>query len=383
MVPYSAKPWPRWEVARGQLTPRGNLLVGLMGAYYRERFVAAGLLTGNAGIDAGRIYLKADNDQRTIDTAQTLGAQLLAGRSLRVWALPSGTFDPLFQPLRAHVGHADPAKGRAAVLGRLGGDPTVLNRAYAPQFALLKGILYGDRGGAGAPTPFDEPGVVGPGEYDNVVSVRGPLRAALISTESLLLEYLDGMPAQDVGWGRVDAAALTQLLALHDLYFDLVARTFYPAQVQGSNLASHLLDTLRQAAAGRAVPGAIGSPGERVVIVAGHDTNLANLGGLLGLSWWIPGSQANPVLPGSALVFELWHRPGPDGGDRVRISYICQTLEQMRSGEPLSLAHPPVQAPVAMARCVGTGPGFEAPLADFERVAREVIDPDFVVAGAP
>ncbi len=383
MVPYAAQPWPGWEVARGQLTPRGNRLVGLMGAYYRERFIAAGLLSGNAATDAARIYLKADNDQRTIDTAQTLGGQLLAGRSVRVWAIPSGTFDPLFQPLRAHVGHADPAKGRAAVLGRLGGDPTVVDRAYAPQFSQLRRILYGERGSAGASTPFDEPGVVGPGEFDNVVSVRGPLRAALISTESLLLEYLDGKPMQDVGWGRVDAGTLTQLLALHDLYFDLVARTFYPAQVQGSNLASHLVDTLRQAATGRAVPGSIGPPGERVVVVAGHDTNLANLGGLLGLSWWIPGSQANPVLPGSALLFELWHRAGADGGDRVRISYVSQTLEQMRSAEPLSLAHPPFQAPVAMARCVGTGPAFDAPWAEFERVAGEVIDPGFVVPGAP
>jgi 4-phytase/acid phosphatase len=391
MVPYAARPWPRWEVGRGQLTPRGNLLVGLMAAYYRERFLAAGLLTGDAGADEARIYLKADNDQRTIDTARTLGRAFLPGQSVRVWALPTGTVDPLFQPLRAHIGHADAAKGRAAVLGRLGGDPSVLDRAYAPQFALLKGILYGADAGTDAaaatsgsrPTPFDVPAFVGPGEYDNVVSVRGPLRAALVSTESLLLEYLDGKPAADVGWGRVDAAVLTQLLALHDLYFDLVGRTFYPAQVQGSNLASHLVATLKQGATGRAVPGAIGPLGARVVVVAGHDTNLANLGGLLGLSWWIQGSQSNPVLPGSALIFELWHRAGPGGGDRVRISYVAQTLEQMRAAEPLSLARPPVVAPVFMARCGGASPTFDAPWAEFEQVASEVIDPSFVVAGAP
>ncbi len=406
LVAYAARPWPRWEVARGQLTPRGNLLMGLLGAYYRERYAAAGLLTGDPAVDASRVTLRADNDQRTIDTAQTLGRELLPGRTVSVKALPSGQFDPLFQPLRAHIGHADPAKGRAAVLGRLGGDATVLDRAYAPQFALLRSILYGGdgaaagasgtvrppasasgdpvpAGAAGAANPFDAPAFVGPGEYDNVVSVRGPLRAALMTTESLLLEYLDGMPEQDVGWGRVDATVLTQLLTLHDLYFDLVGRTFYPAQVQGSNLASHLLDTLRQAQTGQTQPGALGPVGPRIVVVVGHDTNLANLGGLLGLSWWIQGSQANPVLPGSALVFELWHRAGPGGGDRVRISYVSQTLEQMRAAEPLSLAHPPTVAPVFMARCGGTGPTFDAPWADFERTAREVIDPNFVVAGAP
>jgi 4-phytase/acid phosphatase len=342
--------------------------MGLLGAYYRERYAAAGLLTGDPAVDASRVTLRADNDQRTIDTAQTLGRELLPGRTVSVKALPSGQFDPLFQPLRAHIGHADPAKGRAAVLGRLGGDATVLDRAYAPQFALLRSILYGGdgaaagasgtvrppasasgdpvpAGAAGAANPFDAPAFVGPGEYDNVVSVRGPLRAALMTTESLLLEYLDGMPEQDVGWGRVDATVLTQLLTLHDLYFDLVGRTFYPAQVQGSNLASHLLDTLRQAQTGQTQPGALGPVGPRIVVVVGHDTNLANLGGLLGLSWCCRDlrSSSNSGIGrvrvaatafGSATSRRPWNRCGPRSRSRSRIRPRWRRCSWLGAVEP-------------------------------------------------
>jgi len=109
------------------------------------------------------------------------------------------------------------------------------------------------------------------------------------------------------------------LLELHSLYFDFTQRTFYPAQVQASNLASHLLQTLEQAVSNRTVPGAIGGVGDRLVVVMGHDTNQANLSGLLGLSWMLPGAQLCPLFTGGALVFELWRRRG-DGRFEVRIT---------------------------------------------------------------
>ena len=68
--------------------------------------------------------------------------------------------------------------------------------------------------------------------------------------------------------------------------------TFYPAQVNGSNLASHIIDTLEQGALGQPVPDALGPAGERVVVIAGHDSNLAAVGGtLFGMNWWLPGTQ--------------------------------------------------------------------------------------------
>ncbi|XPE66350.1 histidine-type phosphatase [Shigella flexneri] len=44
-----------------------------------------------------------------------------------------------------------------------------------------------------------------------------------------------------------------------------------------------------------------------VLFIAGHDTNLANLGGALELNWTLPGQPDN-TPPGGELVFERWRR---------------------------------------------------------------------------
>ena len=262
---------------------------------------------------------------------------------------------------------------------RLGGDPGRVEGAYAVQLAQLKGILFGPGGVPPGALAFTGPTTVIPGKGDNVVALTCPLRDATQCTEALLLEYADGMAPADVGWGRVDGRVMTELLGLHDLYFDLTQRTFYPAQVQASNLASHIVDTLEQAALNQPVPGALGPAGERVVVIVGHDTNIANIGGLFGLDWWLPGTQADPMLPGGALIFELWKRGGQPNEFYVRTRYLAETLRQMNEGAPLSLNNPPARSPIFVPGCSGQAPGFDAPLASFVRLARHVIDPAFVV----
>jgi 4-phytase/acid phosphatase len=378
MARLASQPWPSWEVAPGIQTPRGNALIALMGDYYRARFAEAGALTGDPAVDGPRVFIRADNDQRTIETGRILGKSLVRLGEPDVHSLAAGTADPLFRPVRAHVGHPDVARAVAAVLGRIGGDPRRLDRAYAAQLAELKGILFGPGGAPLGASPFDEPTTVRPGDQESLVTISGPIYFAEQCTESFVLEYADGMPASDVGWGRVDERALTDLLALHELFFDLAQRTYYPAQVGGSNLASHIIDTLEQAALGQPVPGAVGPSGERVVVLVGHDTNIANVGGLFGMNWMIPGTQANPLVPGGALVFELWKRGGEQNSFYVRTSYVAQTLVQMREASPLSPDNYPARSPIFVPGCGGSGPNFDAPLGSFVRIARRVIDPAFV-----
>jgi len=378
MAPYAAQPWPKWEVSPGIQTPHGNALAALMGDYYRARFAQSGLLSGDPAVDGPRVFVRADNDERTIETGRILGKALVRVGEPDVHALAQGVDDPLFRPLRARVGHPDPALAVAAVLGRMGGDPRRVELAYGAALAELKGILFGPGGEPAGTSPFGAPASVVPGAWGNLVTLKGPIYIASQCTESLLLEYTDAMPLSDVGWGRADSRALTDVLALHELYFDLTQRTFYIAQVGGSNLASHIVDTLEQAALGQSVPGAIGPPQARVVILAGHDTNIANVGGLFGMDWWTPGTPTNATLPCGALVFELRRRGGQQASFYVRISYVAQTLEQMREGSPLSLDSPPSRSAIFVPGCSGSGPEFDAPLASFVRVARRVIAPAFV-----
>jgi 4-phytase/acid phosphatase len=55
------------------------------------------------------------------------------------------------------------------------------------------------------------------------------------------------------------------------------------------------------------VTGSLTKPGDRVLILVGHDTNLANISGALSLSWLIDGRR-DDTPPGGALIFELWKK---------------------------------------------------------------------------
>lgn len=377
MAKLASQPWPEWEVPQGIQTPHGNMLIALMGDYYRERFVDEGLLSGDPAKDGPLVYIRSDNDQRTIATGRIIGKSLVQSGEPEVHSVAEHTADPLFRPIEVPIGHPDKMLAAAGTLGQIGGDPANLTKAYATQFAELKSIMFGPDGVPAADSPFSTPPLIEPDPGKYAIRLKGPLWAALECTEALLLEYADGKPLPEVGWGRVNAKVMTDMLSLHEMSFGLLTRTPYIAKIEASNLASHIVDTMEQAALGQPVPGALGPLGERLVVLGGHDSNINSLGSLFEMNWWMPGTQMNPVLPGGSMIFELWKHGGSEAGFYVRVSYVAQTLEQMRDATVLSLDTPPARCPIFIPGCSGLGPDFDAPLAAFVRQARRVIDPEF------
>ncbi len=75
-----------------------------------------------------------------------------------------------------------------------------------------------------------------------------------------------------------------------------------------------------------------------VLFIAGHDTNLANLGGALELNWTLRVSRITRRR--GELVFERWRRLS-DNSQWIQVSLVFQTLQQMRDKTPLSLNTPP------------------------------------------
>jgi 4-phytase/acid phosphatase len=352
---YSREPWPAWSVPPGYLTDHGARLMTLFGAYDRELLVSQGLLTPSGCADAEHIRIVADSDQRTRETGKALAAGLAPGCPVEVSALPEGTEDPLFHSLSAGVGHPDKALAVAAVSGRIGGNPQGLSEAYRPQLEALEEVLGGCNPGAiCAGTPphnslFDIPSSIAPGKGDHLVELRTPLGVASTMAENLLLEYTEGMDAAKVGWGRVDLHKLRELLQLHTTEENVAQRASYIASAQSSNMLFHILQSMEQEVDGHAKTGALGKPGDRLLILVGHDTNLANISGALELSWLIDGRR-DDTPPGGALVFELWKKRGA-GEYVVRAFYTAQTLDQMRNATPLSLTNPPERVPVFVPGC--------------------------------
>ena len=382
---YSTEAWPDWGVPPGDLTPHGKALMELFAAYDRAYLAQAGLLSAKGCDDAARLFLWADTDKRTIETGRALASGMFPDCGVQVRSLPEGTDDPLFSPLAVGIGHPDRALAVASVLGRIGTNPGLLLEAYRPAFETMQQVLLGCTPGAKCPPEgtsvkqslFGLTTSVTQGKGDRLADFAGSLSTASTFAEVFLLEYTNGMTDKALGWGRVNESNLRQMMTLHTVYSDLSRRTPYLACTNSSNMLSHLLKAMEQAVTGKVVPGALGKPGDKVVVMVGHDTQISNFAGMLGLSWLIDGYQPDDTPPGGALVFELWRYP-VTGDYKVRTYYMTQTLEQMRKALPLTLDSPPAKAPLFVPGCSTADEGFACGWKEFQHTLEAAIDPAYV-----
>lgn len=363
---YSATAWPDWGVAPGELTAHGRAGVKLMGAYYRYLFSRAGLFDANGCRDAGRIFIHADAGQRTRETGRAFSESLLPGCEIPVEVEPGGK-DPLF----GGVGKTDPELAGKAVRERLGPAEAALAN-LAPSFDALKRILTG-----GGTAHRDLMSLAAEDGKGGDTGIPAPLATASTFSEVFLLEYAEGMPQSSLGWGRLTKENLLQIMELHTAYADVARRTPYLARAGASNLLAHIVASLDQAASGKRVAGALGKPDGALTILAGHDTNISNLSGMLDLSWKVPGQVADDTPPESALMFSLW-RSRAGGGYFVKLEFVTPSLEQMRRLDPLTLKSPPERVAVAIPGCVSPRADDGCPLAEFRAAMVKAIDPKFV-----
>jgi 4-phytase/acid phosphatase len=345
----------------------------IMGAYYRNYFSSNGLPGKQGCAAAGLAFFRADSAQRTLATAQALAEGMLPGCTAEIHSAGEGKSDPLFDGTEAGAARPDPALSLAAVAGRLGPKPDAVVDAQRPAFDLLVRVLSGN--GKPAHSIFEDP--VSLSANRTGVTMNGPLNLASTLSEDFLLEYADGMSGDRLGWGRLSVSNLLELMTLHSAYAELMRRTAYLARARGSNLLSYVVRSLEQAAVGKPVAGAAGSPDTALLVISGHDTNLSNLSGMLGLSWLLPSYQPDDTPPGGALIFTLW-RSRATGRYSVRLQFAAQTLDQMHDATSLSLANPPAIANVFVPGCSAAGDGYPCTWESFVTTARGAIAPEFV-----
>jgi 4-phytase/acid phosphatase len=347
----------------------------LMGAYYREWLLRDHLLHRQGCADASRVYVYADTDQRTLETGGALAETLLPGCTVEVHSQPSGSKDPLFDPLETGLAKPDWEIAGQAVREQLSDPSGRFRDLHRAAFGTLESVLAG--GGSTPQKRIDPPNEINVSVNGKGIQLNEPWNVASTLGEDLLLEYTEGMQGKDLGWGRLDAGALFRILELHAAYADLMRRTSYLARARGSNLLYHVLQSMKQAAAGKATTGALDSPGNAVLILCGHDTNLSNLSGMLGLSWRLPGYQPDDTPPGGALVFSIWQEPGA-ADYFVYARYLAQTLEQMKDATPLSLSAPPTEEDLSIPSCESANATSGCSGDIFAKVIERAIDRRFV-----
>jgi 4-phytase/acid phosphatase len=312
----AAQDWPSWPVAPGWLTPHGGEAVARLGQVDVQMLRGQGVLpaTGCPGPDTLRVV--ADSDQRTIATAQHWLDAGLPGCAIATDHLPQDQPDPRFNPLSMGLSRLDPARVSAALAQALGaGGVSGQEAAHRPLLARIDAILCGPSGkDCGISS---QPSALAPPKSDGRPKLTGALDRGSTVAQILLLEYAEGKPMAEVGWGRATAQDITRLSALHAFEFALLAR---PKPVAAPNLAG-LMPLLRAGLEGR----------QKITLVAGHDTNVANLGGLLDLHWHAPGFAPDDPAPGGAIVLE--RVVDRQGRAFIRAAYRSQTLSQIRSAQ--------------------------------------------------
>ncbi len=372
--------------ATGQavITPNGKTNEALLGGYFRLMLTQQEkLLTGNDAADAAFVYVRANNTPLIVDTAQAFVTGLLPAASITVNTIPTPNPDPLFDPIDAGVATLNNEMAIAAVNGRLGGDPQALATAYAAELALARSVLFNYAAGT-SPAPDTPAGktdvttlpiTVAAGNSTLPVDLGG-MELFYAAIDPFMMEYADGMPSSDVGWGQLDAASISQIFRIYDKLLNLEFYTPYLASVEGSNVASHIVRTMLQAATGNAMTGTVGTPSDKIVVLTASNTNIAALAGLFRLDWLVGGYQPDVAALSGTLVFEL-RQSQRTGEFMVRTVYITQTMDQLRNQTPLTLAAPPANIPVFIPGCSVPNATFDCPLGTFVRMAGHEIDPRY------
>ncbi len=317
--------WPAWPVAHEYLTPHGAAAIANVARHDRRWLATTGCPA------AGSVHIWTNTAERTIATGRAYADALAPGCSLTVGHRNAAQVDPLFEPLRARATAFDANRAVAAITAHTGGVDALTAR-HAGAIRLLDRVL-GCGLSAGCSTPG--PATLRPSADGRGIDFTGPIRSTSGTAQVILLQYAEGMPMAQVGFGRADAATIRRLGALHAALFDVFTRSPYMAAHQAGPVGRHMLATLTA------------PDGPRLEALVGHDTNVTALAAALGVDLDAPGFARNDVAPGGALVFT---RRRDARGSFVTLSYRVQPLDAIRSGAA-TVVDRPIAIPGCAKRC--------------------------------
>ena len=344
------QPWPKWSVDFGELTAHGYDAVRLVGAWDRTYWASRGLLPAVGCPESTDVKVAASAKSRTQATARALVEGLAAGCGIDVDFPPDKDDDVEFHPLETGAMRIDADEALRAVraLSPPGGMSAEM-KAHAGGLALLDQALgcTGARAKTGCSLAAMTPALVR--NEEDRPDVGDPFGIASTVSQTFLLEYLEGMPMSDVAWGRLSRQQIEDLLEFHSLKFYYEGRAPYVAARAASPLAARMLQAMQG--------------GPRLTVLVGHDTNIADLGGLLDLHWKVPSYPRDDPPPGGALGFEVL--ADASGKQFVRAFYRSQTMDQVRELQPLTAANAPSYEYLPVPGCASL-----CPMAEFDGMVR-------------
>ncbi|OUE53917.1 hypothetical protein AZ003_002824 [Citrobacter freundii] len=363
----SPTPLPIFSAKDGELTMHGYAAVTLMGDYLRRYYARQNFMTESACADPEGVFIRASAFQRTRMTARALADTLFPGCAMPVHSPEKKTQDTLFEPIVSGMAPLDVEKAQASVMAALGGDFATARQRYARQIAAMQAVVdpncQPDRC-----TFTNHEWHISPDKQNINISLQGPIARGNELGETFRLQYAEGMPLKDVAFNHVASAAdIAPLMELKDIKFNLIEHNPYIAARGGSQLMSQILYALEKDS-GFQDPDAdaqisASAPSARMVMYVAHDTNLGYLQQLLNVSWRLEGYPQDDTPPGSTLLFERY-RDSKTRQAYIGVTFVTQTLDQIRRLEPLSDKNPPLQRRLNL-HCKTSPDGWLCPINEF------------------
>ena len=332
----TGKKWPQWLVPDGNLSGHGYAGIVDQSRYMFENWKSEGLALSAPCPTTREVFIRASPIERTVATAQALTDGMFPGCGITPSHLPLQKKDPLFQAVEMGLAQPDPKKVEDEVMEAMGGSPEKAAQKYADDVEWLRQSVCGT--GVTDCQFLDEKWGLKKtksGKY----KLTGPVSAASAISETIRLQYSEGLPLQEVAFGHVkNAGDVLKLMSLHAAKYDLLDNTMEIARTGGNILMHEITDSLT---AGSVAENKESFPelGFPLVIFVGHDTNISQIKTILDFHWKLASYPPDDIPPGGMLIFKRY-KNNKTGRLAVQLSFAARTLDEWRFLTPLSEKNP-------------------------------------------
>ncbi|WGL96204.1 bifunctional glucose-1-phosphatase/inositol phosphatase [Arsenophonus nasoniae] len=343
------KAWPIWHTNNGNLTTKGRQLEIYLGNYFRSWFDRMGLLRQDKCPDSNNVYVYANNQQRTIATAESFITGAFPDCLVKTFYrsdMNDGEFDPIF----ATVITDDSAEFKRQAESAMAEKLAYLDLAEA--YKQVSTILDFKNS-----TLCKKDKLCDLVSYPNTMNISagkepfvfGPLGLAANVVDVFDLQYYEGFATKDVAWGTISTPEQWKTLNKIRNGYHAVA---YKTKIVASNIAKPLLEYIdlhfvqpRKIA------------GSKLLIMFGHDSNIASVMSALDFAPYQLSEQYEKTPIGGKLVFQRWHSKKMNK-DYLKVEYIYQSINQLRNGTALTWSNRPKQVTLALKNCPIDGNGL-------------------------
>ncbi|WLI78620.1 bifunctional glucose-1-phosphatase/inositol phosphatase [Kosakonia sp. H02] len=358
LVQSTDKPWPKWDVAGGELTERGGALEVFLAHNMRKWMENEKVLSTEACPTPTQFYAWANSLQRTYNTARYFIANTFVACDVPIYhQREMGNMDPLFNPVITD----NSAEFRQKAVNAMEAQRQKYD--FDESYKLLESIVDYRHSPACKEKPscsLSQEKDTFSANYRLEPNVSGPLKTANALVDAFTLQYYQGLPREQVAWGGIKSDKQWQLLEkLKNGYQDILFTTPGVAR----NVAKPLLQYFNRQLVEKATSAA------KITLLVGHDSNIASLLAALDAKpWQLPGQFERTPISGK-VVFQRWHDT-QGNRDLMKIEYFYFTAEQMRNLDKMGFDTPVQRYTLELKGCPVDSNGF-CPMQKFSALLGE------------